>query len=449
MKFSKNLQSVVIGCGQAGAKIGSAMISKFGGKCIDYYINTSAQDLLSHNIDKSRIFGFATDSLVGGSGKDPEKVKIQLKNSVTSKNELEKFIGKIILKEIICSYYNQNVFILYSAAGGSGSSLGPYISMILAKETFIDTILNIIKNDSEFSNIELDKDGIIERLSTMKVFGICALPSLTEGTISMRNTIKCLSSIKKLVDNKLGRFFLIDNDQAVDMSKNDRYGNINTDVGTYINRYFNLFGISNYSNADMNDRYGALSLQGIHSLIKVSKDEDGNIISDSPFYVPEGMRVIQTVGELEESLHSNHNSVDENGEKIDSYDYIITSNGLEVDDKITGYYDKSRKLRHMDELIKKSINEISNEDIKGEENPEFSIIHFAGFTNLSKISEKYEKRHNQLRSMNTKYEKRDKADVKSLDGSAIKTIQEFEKYEYNTNHLSKQDLNDFEDDFLS
>lgn len=259
--------------------------------------------------------------------------------------DYESDISSLIWK-IINSQDNIDIlFICFSTSGGTGSGLGPAITAYV--------------NSQKFAS-QGKKRPI--------VFGVAACADTHEGLKNQQNTIEALREVSKLSENKLARFILVNNDiegNTTDAQK--KYAAINDKVASYIYRYFEGINTSRLGNLDKQDRLVALALPGVHSFCEFNPENPTEI--SSAFILPEGARVRGIYGEILEGTSA-------------SIDSITSQLGIQADDRTVGFYEPTVTS--------------------------FPILHFAGFSNLKKVTERYQNVISQIQARSTQAEKNDK-----------------------------------------
>lgn len=253
------------------------------------------------------------------------------KNREVSKSyALEK---KDFLKEKLSALLGKDtginlIYIIYSIDGGTGSGIGPYLTALMESDGF-------------------DKsNGCI-------TCGLPILPDQNAGKIGLENAIKALNEISNLSKGKVARFMLIDNNHSSEI-KDDvvRWQNVNAEVVRMLKRYLLTSYISQTSNLDFEDRFVAMRVPGCHALCTFNPTKEFPSAM-SPFVLPEGARVDRMASEIPEGCSEVRGK-------------LIANIGCNVDEpNMVGYYDPN-------------------------EEGAIPIVHLAGFSNLSKITERYQ-----------------------------------------------------------
>ena len=249
-----------------------------------------------------------------------------------------------LLNDVLSVEKSDVLFICFSTSGGTGSGLGPAITAYASSSAF---------------TVQGKKNPL--------VFGIAACADSHEGIRNQQNTIGALLEISKLSDAQLARFLLVNNDiegTVEDVLK--KYTSINGRVADSVYRYFNEFHTSRLGNLDQQDRLNVLKLPGVHSFATFNP-ADG--VTDSPFILPEGARVRGVAGEIPEG-------------SANIIDTIVTSLGIQSDDRTIGFYESTEKA--------------------------YPIVHFGGFSNLKKVTERYQNTVSQIQARSTQADKNDK-----------------------------------------
>jgi len=248
------------------------------------------------------------------------------------------------------------IFVCYSLSGGTGSGIGPSLTALISSST-------------EF------KRRLDQNKKPPIVIGIGICPDSTEGLKSMMNTVEALDE-----NSNLGKYFLVDNNFAKDNDIKVKYTKINKSVASSLYRYLTQYGISQYGCLDKADRMSGLNIGGLHSFVILDSKSDGTVSKiETPFIHPSGARVKMCLSELNEVIYQNYKS-------------YINSLGLDIGDQITGFFENT--------------NEVN------------SIIHIAGFSNISKISEIYRNRLQYLKERAKLSSEEDRV------GAGLKNIEE-------------------------
>jgi cell division GTPase FtsZ len=118
----------IVGIGNCGSQVGALAEKKYDTLIDSIYINTSDADLSMVKGDIK--FKIGDKDFVEGSGKNRSKMKLYLRNTIGEILQAEKFVNIIKKKKY--------VFIVASAAGGTGSGAAPVLMEVL-KSCFTDT----------------------------------------------------------------------------------------------------------------------------------------------------------------------------------------------------------------------------------------------------------------------------------------------------------------------
>lgn len=329
----------IIGAGLGGTNIAIELQKNLGemvGKIS--IMNVSSQDKPNLNSNQIGSIDFPeyTDE---GTGKNRDTSKGLIMDAVSGETETKKQLTEMILPT------TKLVLICYSVGGGFGSGVGP--ALVTIYKSKILPLNSILKG----------------RERNLVVIGVPILPSMNSGTRSLLNTIYNLKETKKIVDNNLGSFFMIDNNTELQTSYTDGLNKINSNVGRLFKRYLSEYGSYQYGNLDFSDRLRSLSYSGCHAFMDLNKTDDGRLVKRSPFFIPGNTRIKNISYEID-------NSMEEMTGKIENF------NGLVFGDVNRGFFDKK-----------------TNENLT-------SIIHLAGYTNVSKLVERYEVRYDEIQNKN-------------------------------------------------
>lgn len=329
----------LIGVGQGGTSLVMTMAKVLGiDSSVISSINLSDSDLKAAALvpEQNRI-PLDRDSFGAGKKRDASQGYCTSQKDYVLNKLTEIYTGKGVNVYFVC----------YSLDGGTGSGYGPFLTALLESNAFS------IKSRSDI------------------VIGMPILPASNAGKDALENTISALSEISNLSQAKLARFLLVDNDYLapeLDANVDDekRWAGVNAAVAKLIKRYMFTSYISNTSNLDMQDRWSAIITSGCHALFtydKIKRDEAGNeydYVIRSPFILPEGARVDKMACEIPSGESRVRDSL------VNGIGCTVTESGM------AGYYDP-------------------------EENGAMPIVHLAGYSNLSKIAERYQNRFNQIK----------------------------------------------------
>lgn len=454
---------IIFAIGQGGANLANVIRNNNFNHASIYYINTAIQDLESYSQDNYHIHRIDSEELKQGTGKDSAFMFEMIKENPEIRSSLTVFAAQTILREMsivethnaeanvtIPNFNDMTIFTTFTSAGGTGSGVGPSLAFILNSQSFFDMCTKmansylkgyrpvdrcVIQDEKEMSNLN---SFLSQRVN---VFNICSLPSIREGMQSMQNTLSCLNKINDICEKNLGRFFLTNVDSEL-QNKTDlltTFENADRNVAQFIDRYFNWCGTSQYTNLDVKDRRNALKLPGLHSIIKIKKIDD-RFEFISPFYSPEGSRAKQLCSEISDEFHPRKT------QHIDPIDDYIQATEMFYDDANRGWYSKEQSLKRIDQMLQQSdSNNILKNDtvINNKELNDFSVIHTAGFTGLSQITETYKTRYTQILKRNTRDEDKSNRIGTGLNEENFKAMNEFTQKEYRVGQAGQNDENDF------
>lgn len=252
-------------------------------------------------------------------------------------------------------------FVFFSTDGGTGSGLGPILTALFESDSFPKA------------------NG-----KPTLFIGVPILPDMNAGEDGLKNTIEALKEISAISANKVGRFILVDNN--IESGINDdvkRWSSINEKVCIFLKRYLFTSYLSSVLNLDFEDRYKAISVSGCHAFATFNPSE---VIPSSPFVLPEGALVKKLACEVPEGTS-------------DAVTQLITNIGCQIDEPgMRGYYPV---------------------DTEGA----IPIVHFAGFSNLAKVTEKYQNWFNQIKQKSIAQQK-----VDSTKGTGFDSLNENKKW---------------------
>lgn len=197
----------IIGLGNAGNQIAALAADKL--KIPVMAINTSEKDLetLPGNIPK-KLIGASGSASVQGAGKDREKAKEYLKDSVMALISQDDFID--FLKS------TQIMFVVSSTGGGTGSGIAPIMTALL---------LSYIKN-----------------MENHQIITIGILPVYDEAYSAQVNTVAYFKELHENVKNCT--YMIYDNDKYADKPSHIMMDMVNNDIVEDINV---IRGYYNYS----------------------------------------------------------------------------------------------------------------------------------------------------------------------------------------------------------
>lgn len=378
---------LTIGIGQGGASWVKEVLKEMP-KCASkedaYFVNLSSKDLkcVADTVDQSHLIQLNPTSgriasSFDGAGKNritarghwaemPEKLNRVLWNAFCDSQKLaaahqamdaDFHPNEDLLKERIPSM----ILIAFSTDGGTGSGLGPLVTSYVSQ---------MMLNSEDFAN----RYG-----SQIPVFGVGLLPDITNpeiGSESIGNSISCMKEISASASKRLGRFLLIRNDYgdyANSSLRKDRYDKVNMDSIKLMMRYLNNVHDSTISTLDNSDRWTSLSIPGIHAFATIPGEEPNApadiVTADGPFVIPDGANVARVCYELPDCYQR-------------SIGDLRANVGYNAEETLTGYYEANGNL------CVDFYGTVDNKDIP--------IIHFAGFSNLNKIAERYDERMRQI-----------------------------------------------------
>lgn len=252
-------------------------------------------------------------------------------------------------------------FLFFSTAGGTGSGLGPFLTALLESDAYPKTPANPIM-----------------------FFGVPLLPDQNEGELSQENTIKALKEISNISNHKAGRFILVDNNvEAATKEDTLKWKSINAEAAKFLARYLFTSYVSKSSNLDPEDRWNALKVPGCHSFCTYNPEICSPV---GPFILPEGALVKRMAAEIPEGT-------------AESLSRLSTVVGCQVDEpNMRGFYDT---------------------DTEGA----WPIVHFAGFSNLNKVTERYQQWFSQIQQKSAAAAK-----VDATKGVGFSRVKENEKW---------------------
>lgn len=148
----------IIGMGNCGSQVAWLAEQKYPTLIDSVYINTSAKDLSMVKGNPKLTFKLGEDDEVEGSGKNRTKMKDYLKEE----------INNILSNEDFCDLMNdmKYVFIVCSAAGGTGSGGGPILMRIL-KRGFKDTHFILVSVLPQLQASLLEQENAAEFLNEL------------------------------------------------------------------------------------------------------------------------------------------------------------------------------------------------------------------------------------------------------------------------------------------
>lgn len=315
-----------IGIGQGGTSAASTVIQALGGDTNRLIsINLSDADLKGATLvpEQNRIL-LDPNRFGAGKRRDVSKMYANEKTQLIIDN-----VHRALNDET-----NIN-FVFYSLDGGTGSGLGPILTALFESNAY-------------------------PKARPCLFIGVPLLPDANAGEQGLSNTIEALKEISKLSQNKVARFLLVDNNNAIDSSKDEavRWQKLNSEIAKYIKRYLFTTYTSSVSNLDFEDRYIAISVPGCHSFCSFDAKTGNTPIG--PFVLPEGALVKKCASEIPAGTSEARQS-------------LISTIGCKIDEPgMNGFYPVETQGAS-------------------------PIIHFAGFSNLSRITERYQNWFSQIK----------------------------------------------------
>ena len=192
----------LLGCGNAGSQICYLASKKYGTLFDSYYINTSESDLSM--VEGSFKFKIGEKDEIEGSGKNRTKMKEYLRADIDTILSNEDFCDAIVDKKY--------VFIISSAAGGTGSGAAPVLFEI-------------------FRNCFPDVNFIL----------ISVLPQLQASLMEQGNTIEFLNELYENLENVT--YMIYDNETTSHLSPTEALEVVNENIVEDIRI---ISGIDNY-----------------------------------------------------------------------------------------------------------------------------------------------------------------------------------------------------------
>lgn len=328
----------LIGVGQGGTSLAMTMAKTLGvDSSVLSSINLSDSDLKKAALvpEQNRI-PLDRDSFGAGKQRDVSRNYAMSQKEYVLSKLTEIYTGKGVNVYFVC----------FSLDGGTGSGYGPFLTALL------------------------ESDAFTAKSNTDIVIGMPILPAQNAGKDALNNTISAMKEISNLSQKKLARFMLVNNEylsaelEGKDVDDETRWASVNAAVSKMIKRYLFTSYLSNTSNLDMQDRWSALVTAGCHALFtydKIKRD-DGEYDYEirGPFILPEGARVDKMACEIPSGESRVRDSL------VNGIGCTVTEGGM------AGYYDPS-------------------------EEGATPVIHLAGYSNLSKIAERYQNRFNQIK----------------------------------------------------
>ena len=239
--------TITFAIGQGGANIGHSISTRLGGEL--FLINTSSQDLNSYKIGSDHKHCIMNSG--NGAGKDSITMKNNVMKNIEVRDPIITFCAESIVSTILDPQKNINcnsltIFVTFTSSGGTGSGIGPLLTYILNSDKIKETVIDMVLRDKELIRnkdypIGSPTHNAIKLLNDIlnknfNVFGIAALPKMEEGIISMQNTVNCLNEIDRIINNKVGTFFLIN----PDCDNGDKtFKETDNAAALYLDRYLN------------------------------------------------------------------------------------------------------------------------------------------------------------------------------------------------------------------
>lgn len=373
----------ILGIGNCGSQVAYLAERKYGSLIDSIYINTSDADLSM--IEGSIKFKIGKKEQVEGSGKNRSKMKAYLMNDIEGILKEERFLNIIEEKKY--------VFIITSAAGGTGSGAGPVLFEVLRRG---------------FPDVHFILIGV--------------LPPLQASLMEQGNTIEFLNELYQDLGND-ATYMIYDNETTSDRSPTEALEIVNENIVEDIRV---LSGVDNYAtpyeSIDAADMESIITTPGRLLVVRIKKGLTEKVMEDIAIdelivkaikqschtetdrnkkvirwgiitYFTTAVNKLYTcnLGKLHDFLGTpierfNHNTINDKGENL-NFLYMIASGLSPINDRV-------KKINQRIEELKNALaNDEASKYIYSDEEASYDVM---------AARKKEEKRNNQSAAFNTK-----------------------------------------------
>lgn len=256
------MKCLIIGCGKAGNKITNEILAgDKSGQLVGLFVNTSYNDManLSKRTDDNTFLFTSTN----GSGRDRSIAQSYVKDQI-----------KALITAITNFPLRDNVYIITSADGGTGSGITPMICQLLRNA--------------------FDSKGLDRKINLISI-----MPNQkTDDPLAFENAIGFWNDIVKIRKDKQGNEFSIkdkclDSIKIVDNTKGKNYSDINSRLVQSLLNSFNMNGVHDEGDIDDKDSFKFNTEKGFSIILNIpsgyntAKEAIDKAISDCIYAVPD------------------------------------------------------------------------------------------------------------------------------------------------------------------
>lgn len=356
----------IIGVGNCGSQVALLAEKKYPDIFDCLYFNTSESDLAMVDVENACKFKIGDREEVEGSGKNREKMKKYLQDDINSILMDQNFQETI--------YTKKYVFIVTSAAGGTGSGSSP-VMMEIFRQMFPDTHFILV--------------GV--------------LPQISSSLMEQGNTIYFLNELYEELGNNT-TYMIYDNESTSDMPSTKSLEFVNENI---VEDLRILSGVDNYStpyeSIDEADMESIITTPGRLLVVRLNKKiteknmEDNNLdeiiiksikqsthaetdrnkkvvrwgiityFTDSVnnLYIPNFEKLADFIGTPIERF--NHNAIN-NGDESLNFLYMIASGLSPINDRVRKINDRIERLKSV------LVSDESSKYILSGENTSYDVI---------------------------------------------------------------------------
>ncbi|TWL55437.1 Tubulin-like protein CetZ [Bacillus licheniformis] len=330
-----------IGIGQCGGSIADESVKRgFHAAAINY----SSSDLNSlENIEEKL-------HLVGseGVGKDRTAASEYMKNNWEASIE---FIKNTMEKPSI-----QVIFVVFSAAGGTGSGISPILIELLNEYLPHKTIVAVpvLPDDGE---VVLNQLNAIETLQELSKLEVCVLPLDNQ---------KVAQKLNKTVSE--GRLYKETNTEFLNLLEDlinytERSSKVSTLDKKDLNQLFNTSGIMTISSADLNDYVdGGKYFNKLHEDIQKSWQQTIFSVDDFENVLRAGI-ILDVEDTLAEHISYKRLFDKDYGMPLDLFKGLYNEEGSRMISILAGLGWINSRMKRIDDLIEKGNKEIPQKEV--------------------------------------------------------------------------------------
>lgn len=234
------MKCLIIGCGKAGNKITNEILEgDKSGQLTGLFVNTSYNDMA--NLSKRTDDNTFLFTSANGSGRDRSIAQNYVKDQI-----------KALITAITNFPLRDNVYLITSADGGTGSGITPMICQLL-KNAF-------------------DSKGLDRKINLIAI-----MPNQkTDDTLAFENAIGFWNDIVKTRKDKQGNEFTIkdkclDSIKIVDNTKGKNYSEINSRLVKTLLNSFNMNGVHDEGDIDDKDSFKFNTEKGFSIILDIPR----------------------------------------------------------------------------------------------------------------------------------------------------------------------------------